>query len=175
MFPGLQNFLPAPYILPMNLGCPVLMQLLGGINMSEMQIEIDTMKLLANQSSIPVPRVHATNSCQNSIHLPWCYLQGRRKNIYCVRYSNYRRTIPDGRGLLQVLGMDRPRWCRGVAGGNPGNPENPESRDTCINMPISTHSSVTNLLHSSAYRSAPTQTPTTRRGQRGKNKTLDEQ
>jgi len=59
-----------------------------------------------------------------------------------------------------MLGMDHPRWCRGVAGGNPGNPENPESRDTCINMPISTHSSKTNLLHSSAYRSAPTQTPT---------------
>jgi len=61
---------------------------------------------------------------------------------------------------LILLGMDHPRWCRGVAGGNPGNPENPESQDTCINMPISTHSSVTNLLHSSAYRSAPTQTPT---------------
>jgi len=83
---------------------------LGGINVSEMQIEIDTMKLLANQSSIPVPRVHATNSCQNSIHLPWCYLQGRRKNIYCVRYSNYRRTIPDGRGLLQgVVNVERTR------------------------------------------------------------------
>jgi len=64
--------------------------------------------------------------------------------------------------ISSVLGMDHPRWCRGVAGGNPGNPENPESRDTCINMPISTHSSVTNLLHSSAYRSAPTQTPTLR-------------
>ena len=59
-----------------------------------------------------------------------------------------------------MLGMDHPRWCRGVAGGNPGNPENPESRDTYINMPISTHSSETNLLHSSAYRSAPIQTPT---------------
>ena len=59
-----------------------------------------------------------------------------------------------------VLGMDHPRWCRGVAGGNPWNPENPERQDTRINMPISTHSSVTNLLHSSAYRSAPTQTPT---------------
>jgi len=62
---------------------------------------------------------------------------------------------------LPLLGMDHLRWCRGVAGGNPGNPENPESQDTCINMPISTHSSVTNLLHSSAYRSTPTQTPTT--------------
>ena len=59
-----------------------------------------------------------------------------------------------------LLGMDHPRWCRGVAGGNPGNPENPESQDTCINMPISTHSSVPNLLNSSTHRSVPIQTPT---------------
>ena len=59
-----------------------------------------------------------------------------------------------------LLGMEYPRWCRGVAGGNPGNPENPESQNTYINMPIGTHSSATNLPNSSAYRSAPKQAPT---------------
>ena len=96
----------------------------------------------------------------------------------CHGPTNVRRSVASNRGCRRkvldmallddlvmhlvfiLLGMDHPRWCRGVAGGNPGNPENPESRDTCINMPISTHSSVTNLLHSSAHRSAPTQTPT---------------
>jgi len=77
--------------------------------------------------------------------------------IYLVSAYRFFGKISIG---VELLGMDHPRWCRGVAGGNPGNPENPESRDTCINMPISTHSSVTNLLHSSAHRSAPTQTPT---------------
>ena len=59
-----------------------------------------------------------------------------------------------------LLGMDHPRECRGVACGNPGNTENPESQDTCINMPISTHSSVLNLLDSSAHRSTPNRSPT---------------
>jgi len=36
----------------------------------------------------------------------------------------------------------------------------PESQGTCINMPISTHSSVRNLLNSSAYRFAPNQSLT---------------
>jgi len=69
----------------------------------------------------------------------------------------YRLTRRDN---SEVLGMYHPRWCRGEAGGNPGNAENPESQDTCINMPISTHSSAPNLLDSSAHHSKPNQTPT---------------
>ena len=53
--------------------------------------------------------------------------------------------------------MDHPR---DHSRGNQGNAENPDSKDTCIYMLVSTHSSVLNLHNSSAYRSAPNQTPT---------------
>jgi len=40
----------------------------------------------------------------------WCNLQRQRRNIYRVRYSNSRRTIPDCRGLLQgVVNVERTR------------------------------------------------------------------
>ena len=53
--------------------------------------------------------------------------------------------------------MDHPR---DHSRGNQGNAENPDSKDTYIYMLVSTHSSVLNLHNSSAYRSAPNQTPT---------------
>ena len=59
-----------------------------------------------------------------------------------------------------MLGMEHPRKYRGANRGNLGNAENPDSKDTSIYMLASSHSSVLNLLNSSADRSAPNQTPT---------------
>ena len=56
--------------------------------------------------------------------------------------------------------MKVPRKNRGGNRGNVGNADNPDSKDTCINMPISIHSSILNPHNYSAYRSEPDQTPT---------------
>jgi len=59
-----------------------------------------------------------------------------------------------------LLGMEHPRKYHGANRGNLGNAENANSKDTCIYMLVSSHSSVLNLLNSSACRFAPNQTPT---------------
>jgi len=66
----------------------------------------------------------------------------------------------DGYVSQGLLGMEPPRKHRGAKRSNPGDAENPDSQDTSIYMVVSSHGSVLNLLNSSAYRSAPNQTPT---------------
>ena len=58
-----------------------------------------------------------------------------------------------------MLGMEHPRKYRGANRANLG-AENPDSQDTSTYMLVSSHSSVLNLLNSSAYRFAPNQSPT---------------
>ena len=62
--------------------------------------------------------------------------------------------------MLPLLGMEHPFKHHRANRGNLGNAEKPDSQDTSIYMLVSSHSSVLNLLHSSAHRSAPIQTPT---------------
>ena len=60
-----------------------------------------------------------------------------------------------------MLGMEHQWKYHGATLGNLETAESPDNQDAGINMLVSTHSSVFNLLNSSAHCSMPNQTPIT--------------